>query len=473
VATKVPFPYISGSLDDRSRFELERNFQYLTDQFVATVTGWDAIVDPTLSADSTVNLQFKTVFAAIKYLADTKGITNMTIGMRNTSTTATEIGTYGGTTSGLTVRVIAIGDMPPSFFAGSTSPAVPVWDLAGFDTNSKFTRLFLAGIRIAKKEGAVVPNATFLTVGTVGAMNCYFDGQGASSTTVTSNLTGGGTFVNCQFTDVAFNGDTAMIGCLVQYNRPTGTVVNAGQMVWLDTMCTGVSNSFTFQCTATGTIIVDGPSQMTNVSSPVATWQITAAKDIHIRQTVTIGIGREPILSITSPNILQCVIEGVFDELTVPAPKAASAAVAHRIAATAKNRADITGPANIALAVHDGSALTTYGLRLRGSGINGNVSVWLADSAAVATALDFIGALRCSINASITRVGAASTGHKQYAFDAASANNILILEADALGTASTDAGASDLVITDATFGSSPTTTTILADFSQAFMMGTL
>jgi hypothetical protein len=117
--------------------------------------------------------------------------------------------------------------------------------------------------------------------------------------------------------------------------------------------------------------------------------------------------------------------------------------------------------------------LTTYGVRLRGSGITGTIAAWVADSATAATVLDMIALTRSVLTASIALVGSTSTGCKSYNIDASSAHNILVLESAPLGAASVDAGSNDLIITDATFGSSPTQTTIDADFAQAFMLGTL
>lgn len=470
---RVPFPFVRG-LDDRPARELERNFQYLTDQLTSTVTGWDAIVDPTIAADNTAALQFKTVFAAIKYLADTLGNTDQTIGLRNTNTTTSEVGIYGGTTSGLTVRVIGIGSTAVSWVNPVTSPLVPTWDLAGFTENGKFTRLILAGIRFAKKEGPVVPAAAWFSgTPTVYANGVYFDGQGASGTGAQTCNLPGGNYINCSFADVAFNGAVAAIGCQILYNRPTTTVTNAGDVLWLDCVLTTNGNSVTMAFTSTNYVILDGTTAPVTGGSPVMTVTISVARRVSIREHTPQSAGRAFIVNVTSPNLISVVLEGMFEEVTVPALAASAGSQPHRIHGIIKNRFDITGPANIAIAAHDGSAPTTYVGRFRGSGINGSVTAWVADSASAATVLDFIAAKRCVISASVVLVGAASTGTKTYNFDATSANNILVLETDTLGAASADAGANDLVITDATFGSSPTQPTIDADFSHDFMMGTL
>lgn len=466
MAKKVPFPFVQG-VTDRSAFELERNFQYLADQFAVTATGWDAIVDPTIGADDTVNLQFKTVFAAVKYLADTKLLTDMTIGVRQTTTSVVETGNYGGSTSNLTVRVIGIGGGNGSTAVISNS--LTTWDLHGFHENSKWRVLIIASLRVAKNDGAVTPDANFFQSASlnVHAMDTFFDGQGASSTTACPNIAGI-TANNCLLIDVTSSGASVLRDCEWWLNRPTSVTMN-GTILWLGVGIRTPGANCNLTLGSTTNITIEGVV-IQSTSSFITTLTIAAAKEVSIKLGAPAGNFSSISVNISSTVLQNLLLEGWFHEITTTAVITGQAVGI--ISAAVKLRADITGPAVVNLALHDGSALTTYGVRLRGA-VSGSVQARVADSAAAATVFDFIAAKRCVLIASIKLDGAASTGTKAFNFDAASANNILILEADAVGGVSADAGANDLVITDGTFGSSPTQATVDADFSHDFMMGTL
>lgn len=468
MAKKVPFPFVQA-LPDRAVFELERNFQYLADQFISTVTGWDAIVDPTLTADDTVNLQFKTVFAAVKYVADTLGRTNMTIGVRPTTTTIVETGNYSGSTSSLTIRLIGMGGNFATDAGGTPNGKIPLWDMHLFHENSKWSNLIVGAMFVQKNGGTVTPGSAFFnsTSLRVYATDSVFDGQGASSTTVTcdiSNLIAD----NCTLLDVGSQTSMVLRNCTISIVRPT-TLGWACSLVAQSCIIAPPSSNCTLTLSATTFITIDGTTTGASASA-ILTLTVSAAKQVsfkmHVNSATTLGLA----LNITSASLQQLLIEGYYNEITTVAPTTGNGV--GMIHASVKNRADITGPANVALTIHDGTALTTYGVRIRGA-VTGTITARVADTVTAVTVLDFILAKRCVIAASIKLDGAASTGCKAYNFDATSANNILILEADAVGGVSADAGANDLVITDATFGSSPTTATIDADFSHDFMMGTL
>ncbi len=61
MGTPVPFPYIS-ELPERAQFEIERDFLHIQEEIVASTGGvYNATVDPTVTADNTSTLVFKTI----------------------------------------------------------------------------------------------------------------------------------------------------------------------------------------------------------------------------------------------------------------------------------------------------------------------------------------------------------------------------------------------------------------------------
>jgi hypothetical protein len=467
--TQFPIRY-TRDIPRTAAEDVYRNFAYLAKAIDnAGQSTFDAIVDPTLTANNTSTRQFKTVFAAVQYVADTLGITDMTIGVRNTTTTIVETGNYGGSTNGLTVHIIGFGGNFAGQAGSVPNGTIPLWDMHLFHENSKWANLIVGSLFVQKNGGTVTPTSTFFNNAAlkVFATDSVFDGQGASSTTVTCDIAQL-TAVNSVMLDVGnASGAWTIRDSIVTLVRPTN-VGWAGTIIALGCQLNGPASNCTLTLSTTGQVIFDGVASGSAAAAQL-TVTISAAKQVSFKTHATNGVLLGIALNITSGSLQQLVIEGFYNEITtlsVPTTNTVG-----RVSAVAKLRADITGPMNVDMSIGSGGALTTYGLRIRGTGVNGSVVLRVADTASAATVLDYIAAKRSVLTASIMRDGATSTGCKAFAFDASSANNILILEQDALGAASTDAGANDLVITDATFGSSPTSSTIDKDFTKSFMLG--
>lgn len=448
---KVPYPYVNG-VNDRARFELERNFQFLADQYSSTVTGVDGIVDPTRTADDPTNRVWTKVFPAIKYLADTVGLTKMTIGLRVTGTTISETANYSGTTSSLTVHVVSMGQ-PLGGMQGAppvNNGEAPLWDWANFNESSKFRSLIITGITFTKNAGAVVAKTTWFASSSIKlfAQGCFIDGQGASSTTVTCNMPN--VYASdCEFVDVGFNTEVFLSDCKVALNRPTSALAWSATIFWKNV--TFAEKTLTLTLDNTSYVIWEGGTDST--STDITTFTISNARAVSLKMhSPTFGsslVKAGPTINITSASLRSCIVEGYYQDLTVPAVVTAVAGVnASRISATVVSRADISGPCSLALAVGSGGAISSYGARLRGTGISGSITAWYADGSA-GTVIDAVACLRSALNISIRRQGALSSTTKQYALDASSNNNIWVLEADAFSAAGTNAGANNLIITDA------------------------
>lgn len=452
MATQFPIRY-TRDVPRTAAEDIYRNFAYLAKAIdgASSATGYDAFVDPTIAANNTATRQFKTVFAAVAYCADTLLLTDITIGVRQTTTSIVETGNYGGTTASLTVRLIGIGGANGSVTTIANS--LSTWDMHGFHESSKWRILIVSSLRIAKNDGAVTPDANFFQNASINvhAMDSFFDGQGASSTTVTPNIAG---IIanNCLLIDVTHSGASVLRDCEWWLNRPTTATMN-GNILWLGVGIRMPGANCTLTLGTTNNITIEGVV-IQSTSSFVTTLAIATAKEVSIKLGAPAGNFSSLAVNITSTTLQNLILEGFFDQITTTAVITGQSV--GRIDAVVKLRADITGPANIHLALHDGSALTTYGVRIRGNGVNGTIAARMQDTAAAATVIDYISATRSSIVASIARDGVVSTGAKPFAFDAGSSHNILVLEADSLGLAGTDAGSNDLVITDAGAPASPT-----------------
>src|SRR5882724_9105347 len=140
---QIPFPYLA-SLPPEDREKLRRNFEAIGQQLGVSPTQFDAIVDPSIAADNTNTRTFKTVFAAVKYLADSLGIVSQVIGLQRGTTTETV--NYSGTTANLTVRLIAIGNNEA--LPAAVTPVT--WSTATFvDGSGKMRNVIITGISVS------------------------------------------------------------------------------------------------------------------------------------------------------------------------------------------------------------------------------------------------------------------------------------------------------------------------------------
>jgi hypothetical protein len=149
----VPYPYITG-LDKRAQFEIERNYEYLTERLTAVPTLYDAIIDSTLATSDPANHVYKNLGEAVTYEqpTDSGGSTfpTFTVGVvANNNGTITETANVTMTTS-LIIEVL--GNWTANQLSGIT------WDFAGF-TVSVAASGCIGGGRTVLVRGLTITNS--------------------------------------------------------------------------------------------------------------------------------------------------------------------------------------------------------------------------------------------------------------------------------------------------------------------------
>lgn len=135
-------------------------------------------------------------------------------------------------------------------------------------------------------------------------------------------------------------------------------------------------------------------------------------------------------------------LQGDFINVTLPAPSAANRG--HNLVGTVRQALDVTGPCELETLVE--APNSSVPVTIRGHNVGGALTSIC--NASPGPAINYVGATRSCIVATVVNNGNAAT--KPYAFDAASGHNILIITGtDGFTAAGTDAGTTDLVITEA------------------------
>lgn len=446
---RVPFPFISGSIDDRSRREIERNFQYVTDQLVAAATtGYDGMVDPLATADNPSTLIFKTIYSAISYLYNTKNLRSISIGViSRDGATITETGALAGINNA-SIRVGVVG-WQGSNIAGSHSV---VWNLATFTLTGTGSSLNVTGLTL--KSGNTTGSTFVLT--TFNAAWCQVgDGQ-------TQRWHNSGTYIECNYTGTA---DGIFYNCQCNFGSGTQTG-GATQLVVIggyiqgnggNTLTLGHDNIYINSAFLGNS----GGSSPPNILSIPSAHGVTVISQLWSADAT--GLSSVPCaVTIGSGVLRNCHIEGRFAWLLVPAlaaPLSGNCTIRADLFANlgATGGADITGPAQVelnytgVLAAAAGAAIV-----LRGFGINGSVTFTNIESPGAFTLLKCIGMKRSVLTYASKRDSTSSgTGTVPYNIDATSANNVIIAEVDAFGGAPVNSSASTLIITDAGVPSAP------------------
>lgn len=447
---QLPFPYLTSlPSDDAER--LRRNFEAVFQQLPIATTGWDAMVDPSATADSPSTLVFVTPFSAISYLYNIKGLRSMSIGViSRDGVTMTE--TVG--LAGIANASIRIGIVGWQRVAGSSSHTV-AWNLAGFTFAGSGTAVNVQGLWLKGGATGVFtfqnPNffCAYCTVGDSITQRWHSAGQYYDCT---YNGAADGTFVECNSTFTT--------------SQTSGT---ASQLVVIGgSINTSGGNTVTLIADNVYVANVGGAGSSTGSAAP-NTYVISNAKSVvwvgHNYGVEGAGLQTvTPALNITSTQLRKVRIEGQFVGLAVPAfaaPNVGACTIRADIhgynVGTYTFGVDIAGPASIALNVTSGILAAGGGIVvLRGTGISGTINFTNIETAGAITLLKCISMKRSVLLVATKRdTGSASTGTKPYDIDVGSTNNVIVYENDGFGTAGANASASTLIITDAGVPSAP------------------
>lgn len=441
---------LEGRSEIQNYLEIERAFQRFS---VPAAKGYDAFVDPTITADSPSTITFQTPFAAIKYVFDTLGRNQCSIGWVRKSTTdtstATETASYTGTTTGfVTIEVIGTDMRGDS----RTDVANPIWDLSTFNDGAKFLILKVRGLDITTAVTVSGKPFSFASC-RIFADSCVFHGSGGATTTNAPSLPSG-YYRDCLFQDVSFGGnaDYYWLRCAYRVALYQQVAFNQNMYTWncgffgrSDNTATMAINCQEFVAAASFWGI---NSTWTGTSNAVAgtSWTVSnpgapSTQRIYITSVAESGVANQAAVVNFAVALESLWLEGNYKSVTVVAPVAAGGGNgrSHYIHASVETKFDITGPANVALRTQTGANF------FRGAGIAGSCAVW-GDKSTSAVALSLVGVTDSVISVSFVPYGTAGTG-QAYAIDAASVRNVIIAEGQSqFPGASTNAGATTLVI---------------------------
>lgn len=448
---KVPYEYISD-VSDRARWELWQNYEALVVQMGGSFTsGYDVFVNPDIAADSIAALTFKTVFAAVKYAADTLGKRFIRIGVTPSTTTILETGPYGGTAASLIVSV----EMLTMDSTGPDSMTVAgIWDHGGFSTNAKIFGWLLYDLWLQSWHASDILKVAR-------ARRCHFAQTTAGSG---AGHFGGNTleFDQCYFGAV-LNVDNASVAgvfrnCLMELtaNSNVGNSTTTNSLNFTDCQWLLRSSAITVTLTALA-IHMDGTLKMDSFASSFAI--STGCQDLDWdtgTPTHADGVanpGSLVSLNVAANSVMRTLrIAGAFNTLTVGA-MSFSGYIPGRIDATC-NVFDITGPAVLDI-VQANSNIATPGT-LRTGPFTGVVSMQAANNVAHAPLFNILGVQRSVLQIIQGTIAAGTTTTaKGYNIDAASANSTFIVEQDAYGVASVNASATVLIINHTSGPGSP------------------
>lgn len=139
---RLPFTSFPG-IDSEAGRRIWRDFEELIRNLNMTGDFFDAIVDPTLTANSPGTHEYKTIGGAVNSEETLRNRRNLIIGVRMTATTITETASLN-IGSGGQYAIMSLG--------GSTSRSQgPVWDLNGasfIDNGSGAASVYVRGLTI-------------------------------------------------------------------------------------------------------------------------------------------------------------------------------------------------------------------------------------------------------------------------------------------------------------------------------------
>lgn len=467
MAVPIPFSYIK-SLPPADQARLKRDFDAVLAQISSTKV-YDAYVDPTLTVDNPGALTFRTPFAAILYVADTLGKSWANIGIfkptSGPSATITETASYTGANNVSVCIDLIAGDEAGWSIPTSLTNSI-LWDCQGFNDGAKFNRVILRGVTINSNLAVAVALFASNTC-VLYAENCAFTfGSHGRINNFNTYL------VNCSITSAGW-GRSSGIGIYAEgcwFNRIQDETIN--------------QNFITKNChfTNIGTVTITSPvfiaanSNWTQYSSGAAgtcgTLQFTSTgtNRVYISSPGDEGAFDQGVTINVSAAIQYVWLDGNFFSVTVAAPPASSGAAnasLHHIAVHCERFFDITGPAVLSSSAQFGANF------LRGEGLTG--SVLCGGNLASGTGLSFVGVHDSTIMAAFQAYGSAGTGIA-YSVDAASTNNVIIIEGHSLFTSpSTNSSASSIVVRhDSTFpinGRDSTGDALNKDMLPAWMGG--
>lgn len=449
---QLPYPYLTSLPDDDAE-RLRRNFEAVFQQLPLATTGFDAMVDPSATADNTSTLIFKTPFSAISYLYNTKGLRSMSIGViSRDGVTMTETVSLAAITNA-SIRIGIVGWQDRSN-GGSHTVA---WNLNAQTFSGSGTAVNVSGLTL--KGGATAAftfqNANFR------AWSCQV-GDGT-----TQRWHAGGLYYECVYIGSA---DGSFIECSCQFS--TGITSGAGSVLSVigGTLNTSAVGGSTVTLVADNIYVANvGSNGSSAASAAPIVWLINSARSVTwimpYDGTDTAGLSTvPPALNITSAVLRKVYIDGQFSGLAVPAllaPAQGSSTIRADVfgfnVGPYTFGVDIAGPANITLNVASGILATAGGIvNLRGKGITGTINFINVETAGAITLLKCISMSRSVLMVATKRdTGSASTGTKPYDIDVGSSNNVIIYENDGFGTAGANASATTLIIDDTGVPSAP------------------
>lgn len=453
--------------NDRPKWlELERWAQVLGTS-LASVPNVDCIVDPAQTVDQPKATPpvFTTVASAVNTMV-AAGFTQMLrVGMipRYTSPGGSVIQAVDQAAVTTWPRSTLVAGLGPVLGNNNETFAAPFnscyWNMNGKAHALSSNRITLQNLAVdsGAKNNFFVGGGSSLHQ--IFARNTRFYGlSGASATQGVSLGTNTLWADQCHFHDAAHLGTTWLDSCLIVANV-TGTSQQwggAGTFTIFNNCdlspATAAVNPFPFIFVNQSTFIL-GLGSHNNYGTGTTDNQRTEIRlngtGGHYISTLSGALGGTAMQQAVDINLTvggTLYASGQFGKITVVAPGGTSSQVGHSITGNCLS-ADVTGPAEINLIT--GTSAAGTGVTIRGEGVVGIVRSSLAT--VNVTALTYVGATRSNIVASVNLAPTVtSSGQKPYSFDAASSRNILIIVGTAsLPVAGTDAGANDLIITEA------------------------
>ncbi len=468
-------PELAGLLDfleaqmvDRDRF-LE---DYLNTGLPKAQTQYDCYVDPAQTSNA-ASLHVYTNVADAVVAEQPTHTSILRIGMIPRGTTAA-VDQQTITTAPSTVLVSTVGGNPGRW-SGMTRFNYAVWDVHGLQHT--FTNLTIEGVYF--KSGVAKPAGTTVFLNAISnfvATNCGIDFSTYSGVTQAGRLNASGTgFTDgCMFLDTLTSGGASWwytdsgfwFNQVGSSGSPTigwggGTFSGGGFEIlsncWFQYSGGGVTIDFSspgvmlHRCMMSS----NGYGLGSQAAAPMTFSFSTQGMYVHVDVTAGIfsangGTGIPPYNANLSVKVTAAMdylnLSGNFADVLVSAAPRINGA--HKISGNVMGGLDVTGPIELDVFVANNSlGMLALGgpMFVRGSGVTGVARVQGVNNGG--TFIQFIGATRCVLQATL---GGTQFAGKPYSFDAACSRNILIVSGtDQFGTGGTDAGANDLVITEA------------------------